>query len=407
MRFVVRLVLFTSLLATACTGGDGSTAAVVVDGSTDTTADPGTGLDTAITRTRPPIVETIPPTTRPPTTRPATVEPEGDVVQGDPWAFNEVLARTINLGGTLELDRDEEPWGPDLDPSDIDDIAARGFTAVRIPINFPSWAGSAGDGYLIDQEIFDRVDVVLEAAAANDLAAIIDVHQFEAINLDPEGNRELLLAVWRQVATRYRDLPLDQVAFEILNEPNTNLTSDKWNPLMAEAIAEVRAIDPLRTLIVGPTNWYDNLSLPSLELPDDGNLIVSFHYYTPFEFTHQGAPWLEGMDEFLGTSWDSSASIPDEASGLTEGALIDREFAEVAEWARERNVPIFLGEFGVLDGADADSRVKWVRWVREAADNEGFTWGYWDWAAPGFGLENDETGEWNEGLMQALMPTGD
>ena len=43
--------------------------------------------------------------------------------------------------------------------------------------------------------------------------------------------------------------------------------------------------------MVGPTSWNSLADLPLLRLPADANLLVTFHYYEPFQFTHQGATW--------------------------------------------------------------------------------------------------------------------
>ena len=44
--------------------------------------------------------------------------------------------------------------------------------------------------------------------------------------------------------------------------------------------------------MIGPANWNSINSLNTLEIPNDENLIITVHYYSPFEFTHQGASWV-------------------------------------------------------------------------------------------------------------------
>ena len=45
----------------------------------------------------------------------------------------------------------------------------------------------------------------------------------------------------------------------------------------------------------------------TLDVPDDAHLIVTFHYYLPFEFTHQGAEWIgDASNAWLGTTWDAT-----------------------------------------------------------------------------------------------------
>ena len=44
---------------------------------------------------------------------------------------------------------------------------------------------------------------------------------------------------WQQISEHYKSYPQGLV-FELLNEPHDKLTSDKWNPMLAEAIEIIR-----------------------------------------------------------------------------------------------------------------------------------------------------------------------
>jgi endoglucanase len=127
-----------------------------------------------------------------------------------------------------------------------------------------------------------------------------------------------------------------------------------------------------------------------LRLPDDDRLIFTFHYYSPFEFTHQGAEWVSGADAWLGTSWGTAQ----------DSAAVRQEFDAVAAWAGQRHVPVFLGEFGAYSRAAMADRVAWTAFVRSEAERRGFSWGYWEFDA-GFGAYTN--GQWNE-LHTALIP---
>jgi endoglucanase len=147
-------------------------------------------------------------------------------------------------------------------------------------------------------------------------------------------------------------------------------------------------------VIVGPTNWnaYDWLS--TLDVPNDEHLIVTFHYYLPFQFTHQGAEWVEGSTPWLGTPWDATEA---------QKAEITAHFDSVDEWAKRRNVRILLGEFGAYSKAPQDSRVRWTEYVRDEAERHGFAWSYWEMAS-GFGVYDPVERKWREDLLEALIP---
>jgi endoglucanase len=46
---------------------------------------------------------------------------------------------------------------------------------------------------------------------------------------------------------------------------------------------------------------------------------------------------------------------------------------------------VLLGEFSPYSTAELASRVRWTNFVRQAAEQRGFTWAYWEFAA-GFGV---------------------
>lgn len=65
---------------------------------------------------------------------------------------------------------------------------------------------------------------------------------------DSAGLKPKFLAVWQQLAARYQNTS-ENVLFEILNEPNKNLTPDLWNDYLKEPLEIIRAANPIRT------NW--------------------------------------------------------------------------------------------------------------------------------------------------------
>jgi endoglucanase len=201
------------------------------------------------------------------------------------------FSRGINLGNALEAPSEGE-WGVVLQNEYFDLIAEAGFDTVRIPIRWSAHAQGLPP-YTIDPEFMARVDWAVNQSLGHGLTTIINVHHYEEIMNAPEAHRARLLAIWRQLAEHYTDAPA-QLYFEILNEPNNRLTPELWNNYLAAALAVIRKSNPKRTIIVGTAEWGGLGALDELELPDDGHLVVTFHYYEPFHFTHQGAEWSPG-----------------------------------------------------------------------------------------------------------------
>lgn len=309
----------------------------------------------------------------------------------DPFVQNQQLGRGINLGNALEAPR-EGQWGVTLREEFFSEIAAAGFAHIRMPIRWNAYAGDEPP-YAISDEIFERVDWVIENALANDLLVVINIHHYEEIFQQPQEQRARFVALWQQIAAHYASAP-DGVLFELLNEPHDNLTASVWNEILAETLAVIRQTNPTRNVVIGPGNWYSISGLHSLELPDDPHLIVSIHYYDPFRFTHQGAEWVNGSAPWLGTEWSGSQA---------QRWDIEADLGQAARWGRQNNRPIYLGEFGAYGKAEMSDRARWTEFVARTAEEMGMSWAYWEFGA-GFGAYDRSTGEWRQPLLRALIP---
>jgi endoglucanase len=314
-------------------------------------------------------------------------------VAGEPdvQAANRALGRGVNLGNALEAPSEGE-WGVRLKAEYFKAIKDAGFDTVRLPVRWSAHA-AAGAPYTIDPPFLARVDWAIEQALANKLNLIVNVHHYGEMDSDPDKHLPRLAALWEQLATRHRDRPAS-VVFELLNEPHDKLTSEKWNAAVPQLLGVVRKTNPKRTVIVGPAQWNSIGMLDKLQLPaDDRNLIVTVHFYDPFQFTHQGASWVKGADKWKGRTWTGSD---------TEKEAIQKSLGRAAAWAKKHDRPIFLGEFGAFGEADMESRARWTRFVAREAEQLGFSWAYWEFCS-GFGAYDARTDRWREPLKAALL----
>jgi endoglucanase len=301
------------------------------------------------------------------------------------------LARCINLGNMLEAPN-EGDWGLVVREAWLPIIAEAGFDTVRIPINWSNHAEREAP-YTIDPAFFERIDEVLGWALDAGLQAIINIHHYAEIMERPVQERDRLLALWGQIAERYQDYP-DTLIFETLNEPNNVLTTRRWNEYQADVVEVMRRTNPERRIIIGPANWNSLWAFRGLELPENReNLIVTFHNYEPFQFTHQGAEWVDGSDAWLGTSWGTESDYRQLELYFDEAA---------AQWQEEFGLPMLMGEFGAYSRADMESRLRFTRAMVEKAEANGIGWCYWEFAA-GFGIYDPLRREFNE-LYRALIP---
>jgi len=339
------------------------------------------------------------PTQRPPEPgQPAAVKSPTPAARAtspaDAYAFaqNQRLGRGVNLGNALEAPKEGE-WGMVIQEEYFQLIKQAGFESVRVPIKWSAHA-AADAPYTIDPQFFERIDWVIAQAQKNELAVVINIHHYDEIMESPRLHKERFLSIWEQIAERYKDYP-DSLYFELLNEPNGTLSNTSWNDFARQAITVIRKTNPQRIIIVGPGNWNAIDLLPLLDLPtQERNLIVTVHYYLPFQFTHQGAEWADGSEAWMGTTWDGTAD---------QKRLLDNDLDKAARWSAQQSRPIYLGEFGAYSKADMASRQRWTAFVARSAEQRGFSWAYWEFGA-GFGVYDREAKAWVEPIRQALLP---
>jgi endoglucanase len=384
-----------------------------------------------VSPTLPPTTSSLTPTVTPwptftpfPTWAPASSTPT-PIANPQAYAQAERLGRGVNLGNALEAPNEGE-WGMVLEEEFFQLIAGAGFDTIRVPIRWSTHA-LEDPPYTVDQVFFERVDWVIEHGLAQGLNVVINMHHYEEIFEEPDAHAERFVAIWTQIAARYKDLP-DSVYFEPLNEPNGNLNAEKWNVILSQTVSAIRKIEAGRhTLIFGGAEWGGIDGLATLRIPNgETNFVATFHFYDPFLFTHQGAEWADAWAGTLGVVWPGPPEtklepIPEarevdwvyswfirynQASAGSNPAgpkPIRDAFDRAAAWSEARGVPLWLGEFGAYSKADMQSRVNWTAFVREEAEAHGFSWAYWEFGA-GFGVYDRETRQWRAGLLNALVP---
>ncbi len=323
----------------------------------------------------------------------------GAPATGDAFAMLKRLGRGINFGNMLEASPNEGSWGVSLSDELFDKAREAGFATIRLPVRWSNHAQMQAP-FAIDSAFVQRVDYAINAATSRGMNIVVNMHHHRQLcgealdNGEPGVDAALLddrfVAMWAQIAERYKNQPADRVLFELYNEPNSGCTPQRWNGLLQRALAEVRKTNPQRFVVIGPTSWNSADALKDLQLPDDKNLIVTIHNYNPFRFTHQGASWIGGADSWLGTSCCDAAQTAELVAPL------DR----AQQWAGSR-WPIWVGEFGAFERAPYEARVRYSRLMRNEAEKRGFAWAYWEMAA-GFGIWDPKQRAWRTELRDAL-----
>ncbi len=330
----------------------------------------------------------------------------------------------IDLGGWFsQCDHTRERYDTFITREDLMRIASWGLDHVRLPVDHELLLDAHGR-FL--EEGFARIGHVLSWCAEGGLNLVLDLHKTRGFSFD-EGEGEAgffdrdeyqaeFYALWEELARRFAPCG-DRVAFELLNEVTDRRYSDAWNRIADRCIARIRAFAPDTAILVGGY-WNNSIdALPDLALPADAGIVYNFHCYDPIVFTHQGAPWVKGMD----TSFRFSLSRPladlkaeteafsGERTGEFDGmdpslplsaAYFVRRMEKAARVAQERGVRLYCGEYGVIDRASPEDTVRWYRAISTAFERFGIGRAAWTYRAMDFGLADERL----KGVLPALLP---
>jgi endoglucanase len=343
-------------------------------------------------------------------------------VFGVPPAAAARFKKGINLGNRLEAPN-EGDWGGTILAEDFPFIARRGFDHVRIPIRFSGHAQAASP-YTIDATFFSRVDTVLDQATAANLAVVVDMHAYDDLASNVSSNRDRFVALWKQIAARYQSRP-DTVAFELLNEPNTQLDTT-WNDVLLPAIQAIRATNPRRLLIVDSVFWADPTKLSTLTLPNDANIMASIHLYEPKLFTFQGQDWMgpiylttgvvfpgppatpinpvqAAKDASWANQWFMDYNTKPAATNPSGPATVTSQIALITSYRQSQGRTVYNGEWGPQDGGALDSRARLVTEVRRQCESAGIGWAIWE-DPVNMNLFDSRAGTWLTAIIDALLP---
>jgi endoglucanase len=301
------------------------------------------------------------------------------------------LGKCVNLGNMLEPPTEAGWGGRPFEDADAARIRARGFSSVRLPVRFSGHALDAPP-YTIDPAFMARVRHVVEANLDAGLNVLLEIHAYDAMYSDPDGNRDRLAGLWRQIAAEFRTAP-DGLWFELINEPHDRLGRSNLLETLAPALAAVRETNPTRPVIIGGENWSGVDSLAVLELPDDPYVVPTFHYYEPFDFTHQGADWVDPPPPVTRRDFGS------DADRIQLAATLDKVRTYMARTGR---VP-FVGEYGAYERIRTRQRADYYRTISAAFASIGVQSCAWAYVNT-FPLWRDRSG-WIEPIVGGIVTT--
>lgn len=324
----------------------------------------------------------------------------------------------VNLGGWLSQcgagNYTEERFNNFITEDDFAKIASWGADHVRIPIDYNVIQND--DGSFIESG-FAHIDRCIEWCKKYDLKMVLDLHKACGYVFDDktycqffynEELQDIFVGLWQELARRYAKYSAF-VAFELLNEITAKETAEIWNRIAERTIRAIREISADVRIIIG---GYFNSSIEGLLLldkPADENIVFTFHCYSPMIFTHQSGYWVENMPSDYSIAYPGTVDeYRRESSALFnnsydnefdyEGVLIDssffeRQFKTALDVGEKYNVPLYCGEYGVIDKADPESTVRWFADIHAALEKFNIARAVWCYKEKDFGLVGEHYAE--------------
>src|SRR5437660_4875183 len=302
--------------------------------------------------------------------------PEGYMwlFQGGPQSPGEIRALVFELlgpeGSAAFWQKYRENY---VTREDLELLHRAGFNAIRVPLHYSLFESDDAEGFRL-------LDRLLVWSRSENLYMILDLHAAPGgqtgANIDDSAGypwlyespqeQEHLIAIWRRLATHYRDEPT-VLGYDLLNEPiphfaQLRLLDASLEPLYKKLSGEIRKVDAHHILFLGGAQWDTNFSV--FGKPFDANVAYTFHKY-----------------------W----TAPDES--------VIRQYIDF----RERNdVPIWMVESG-------ENTYEWIAQFARALEKNNIGWAFWPYkkmAKPSAILSIIPPADWAKIVEFAKLPRG-
>ena len=335
--------------------------------------------------------------------------------------------RGVNLGGWLSQCRHTyEHYDTFIKEDDIKAIKAWGLDHVRIPVDYNLIQDDAGN--FIDKG-FEYLDRAVEWCGNNGINMIIDIHKTYGFSFDKDENeigffdnvayQDRFVNMWDKLAEKYGNIG-ERVAFELLNEVTDKSYITTWNAIIRRTIEAIRKHAPKVVILVG-SYWNNHVfAVKDLDAPYDENIVYNFHCYEPLIFTHQGASWIDVMPRDLrlpykmtykqykdacrpiSENWVRDFFVPGSEDDMIDSTYFEEQFKSAIEAAEKYNVPLYCGEYGVIELATNKDTLDWYKDINKVFTKYDIGRAAWSYKRMNFGLSDARLDDVRDELLKYL-----
>ena len=333
------------------------------------------------------------------------------------------IRRGLNASHWLsQTDRRGKEREQYMQARDFRQIAEMGFDHIRLPVDEEHLWDEQGHRH---EDAWKLLHRAIRWAFENDLRVIVDLHVLRSHHFNIAESRKLwkdksaqkrFIEFWRQLSAELRQYPNDRLAYEPLNEAVSDNPED-WNKLINWVISEIRILEPERTIVMGSNNWQTVSTFKDLKVPpNDKNIMLSFHYYTPMLVTHYRAGWTDIKDLTVEVRYPGLAVDTSHTDDLSEEELaligrynhvnnrqtLEQDILQAVEVAEKYNLPLYCGEFGCFPSTPVSVRQSWYADMIGIFNRHHIAWAHWNYKND-FPVVDAKTLEPIEALVSVMM----
>jgi endoglucanase len=307
----------------------------------------------------------------------------------DAWPAAKAMVPGINIGNTLENTTTwETGWGnPLITKGFVEKLASLGFKAVRLPVAWDTYAVAGR----IPSAKLERVGEVVHWITGAGMFCVLNIHWDGGwIDSDVKNKFPSTYATfsteaekkyrsyWEQISTFFAGNN-EKLVFEALNE-ETNFTNEgspekayatltRVNQIFIDVVRKTGGNNHHRLLVVAgystdiTKTCNDQYKLPKDTVP--GKLLISVHYYTPWQFCGmtEDADWGK-----MRLTWGTDDDVNE----------LNRLFDMMGDFSTRNDIPAFIGEYGAVSKKESASRIRWMSAVSNAAISRKMVPVLWD-----------------------------
>ncbi len=303
---------------------------------------------------------------------------------------------------------------------DVMTIKELGFDHIRLPIDEEQMWDEKGVHH---DDAFKLMTNGIEWCVKHQLKVIIDLHILRSHHFNAEvkplwtdpKEQEKFYKLWVDLSSALKKYSVGDVAYELMNEAVAD-DPEQWNQLVAKAMKTLRVLEPERIIVIGSNMWQSAQTFDVLKVPNDKNIILSFHFYEPFLLTHYHASWT-GLRGYTGSVHYPGAllnqaefdSLPAPQQANTKDFVgkewnmekLEQMMQLPLKKANELGLQVYCGEYGVITGAPEADRIRWYNDMISVFNKNNIASANWNYKSGSFGLF-DGKGTRNEAMIQAV-----